>query len=295
MLLPTRPFRETIPATLVLLLTFVSACATSHLPQQAIEHNAAGVAALSDEHLDDAEARFRLALEYQPAFVESRANLGLVAFRRGHLEDAEGHLRMALNQDPDFDEAWSNLGLVLLAQDRESEAIRAFESALAIDPGLVNARKNLAETLLGQGDFIGARAQLMRLVQIVQDDSPEGGSAGAQLAYCELRLGRVQAALFRAETVIAVQPGAPLAHLVRGIARAQSGELELALADFIIAESDVSLRRDVYLRRAAVYVVQARLDEAESILVPLSQEGNEREQEAVALLISEIQERRTSE
>lgn len=282
---------QTILLRLIVCCPFVG-CATTHLPQQAIEHNTAGVAALSDDHLDDAEARFRLALEYQPAFVESRANLGLVAFRRGHLEDAEGHLRMALNQDPDFDEAWSNLGLVLLAQNRRDEAVAAFESALAIDPGLVNARKNLAEVLLDQEDFAAARAQFMRLVQIVEDESNEGAEAAAHLAYCELRLGRVQAALFRAETVIAVRPHAPLAHLVRGIARAQEGDYELALADFAVAEEDTALVRDVHLRKAAVYVVQSRFSEAEALLVPLAQEGNAREQDAVALLMEAIAARR---
>ena len=171
------------------------------LPAIAVEHNTAGAEYLVAGELDDAEARFRLALEYQPGFAESRANLGLVAFQRGNLDDAEGHLRSAIRLDANFDEAWSNLGLVLSAKGRLQDAKHAFEAALAIDPGLVAARRNIADLNMRRGDYEEARAHLMRLVQIVDSSTPDGARASSMLAYCELRLDRQEEALYRAQIV----------------------------------------------------------------------------------------------
>ena len=257
-----------LPALPFLLLI---GCATAGLPPEAVEHNLAGASALASGELDDAEARFRLALEYHPGFAESRANLGLVAFRRHELADAEGHLRAAIRLDSAFDEAWSNLGLVLVAQGREREAARAFERALAIDPGLTQARRNLAELWMRAEDFVEARAQLMRLVQILDESTPQGASASALLAYCEHRLGRRREALFRAEAVLVVRPDSPKARLVRGVARAADGDFEGALADYAVAAEDPGLRHDVAVRIAATQLAAGHLDAARENIEELLQ------------------------
>lgn len=267
-------------------LVLLSACATGGtLPEAAVEHNTAGAESLAAGELDDAEARFRLALEYQPGFAESRANLGLVAFRRGQLDDAEGHLRAAIRLDANFDEAWSNLGLVLAAKGQVRAAKRAFETALAIDPGLVAARRNLADLDMRGSNYVEARAHLMRLVQIVDASTADGARASAMLAYCELRLGREEEGLFRAQIVLNVRPEEPLARLVRGIARAASRDFEGAAEDYAIAANDAGLRRDVQIRQGALYLAWSRPEDAAPIIANLLNDG---EEPAVCLLAAHL-------
>lgn len=272
--------------TLAALFVFVFACAPGGtLPEVAVEHNTAGAESLAAGELDDAEARFRLALEYHPGFAESRANLGLVAFQRGQLPDAEGHLRAAIRLDANFDEAWSNLGLVLAAMGHLRDAKRAFETALAIDPGLVAARRNLADLDMRESNYVEARAHLMRLVQIVDASTGDGARASAMLAYCELRLGRQEEALYRAQVVLNVRPNESLARLVRGIAYAASSDFESAAEDYAIASRDLVLRRDVQIRQAALFLAWNRPGDAAPIITDLLNDGDE---PAVCLLAAHL-------
>ncbi|MEM9070435.1 MAG: tetratricopeptide repeat protein [Myxococcota bacterium] len=228
------------------------ACASAGgLPPAAIDHNQQGVTQLADGSLDDAEARFRLALEYHPRFAEPHANLGLVMLRRGDLTRAEDHLRTAIQLDANFDEAWSNLGVVLSRQGRDDEAAEAFTRALSIDPGLADARRNLADLWIRQERFAEARAQLMRLVQITDNGRAEG-----QLAYCELRIGRPAEARRRAEAVLTRMPSDPYARLVRGIIHVTHGNHASALDDLLRAERSDVVTFEARLRVAAVQIAQ---------------------------------------
>ncbi|HJL45058.1 MAG TPA: tetratricopeptide repeat protein, partial [Polyangiaceae bacterium LLY-WYZ-15_(1-7)] len=158
---------------------------TAALPPPATAHNAAGVRHLGAGDLDAAEARFRIALEYHPRFVEARANLGAVALERGELAEAERHLRLAVHLDPEFDEAWANLGVLHARRGELEAAAEALETALAIDPGLTDARRNLGDVWIRLGRFAEARAQLMRLVELHAAPSAPWARASALLAYCE--------------------------------------------------------------------------------------------------------------
>ncbi|MCB9659935.1 MAG: tetratricopeptide repeat protein [Polyangiales bacterium] len=195
-------------------------------------HNDAGTVLLAEGHLDDAEARFRLALEYHPHFAEAHLNLALVLLARGRLDEAGAHLGTAVELDEDYAEAHGNLGVYYLLTGNAGQAERSFVAALAIDPGLREPRLNLAELWVAQERFREARAQLLRLVQV----APEDLGAHAWLAYCDLRLGRDADALDRADKVLTRDPTQPVAHLVfaqdaltRGDWEATRAHAELAL------------------------------------------------------------------
>ena len=259
--MPRSSARRSLAPWLALVL---GACATTGpLPPQAAEHNRVGAERLAAGRLDDAEARFRLALEFHPGFAEPHANLGLVMLERNRLAEAEQHLRSAIRIDPDFDEAWSNLGVVLLRRRRVDDATRAFEEALAIDPGHRDARRNLADVWMMRGDFAQARAHLMRLIQLTEEEGTAAWArARGMLAYAELRLGRPDAAEARAEAVLAVKPQEPIARTVRGILRAEAGDVEGAREDLGTAEEDPVVGWDARLRLAALDVGTGRLDGA---------------------------------
>ncbi len=244
-------------------------CASGPLPKQAKVYNQRGARALAEGRLEDAEASFRLALEYHPRFAEPRANLGIVAMQRGRLEEAERHLRGAIRLNEDFALAWSSLGVVLEEQGRPEEARRCYEQALSIDPGLHNARRNLAVLLLRQERFGASRAHWLRLVQIRSEDPAVLG----WLAYVELRLGRLQAAMERAEAALRIEERAPRARLVRGLVRARRGDADAAIEDLQVAAQDPDLALDAQIRLAAVLLVAGRLEEAEPIVQRLLRLG----------------------
>jgi len=261
--------RHPIVSLLVLSLLLSGACASGGgLPRAAVAHNHAGAELLAHGRLDDAEARFRLALEYQPRFSEAHANLGLVAMRRGQLDDAERELRAAIRLNEDFALAYGNLGVVLEAKGDLQQAQDAYEHALSIDPGLVGPRRNLAVLLLRQDRFVEARAHLLRLVQLL----PADGMANGALAYAELRLSRPDAALERVAPILERDPEDAVARFVRGVVRANQGDLVGAEADLEQARRDELVGRQARLRLAALASVRGDHERAGALLTRLLRE-----------------------
>ncbi|MBK6812268.1 MAG: tetratricopeptide repeat protein [Sandaracinaceae bacterium] len=110
--------------------TLLCAGCAGGLPPVAVaaqRHNDAGTELLAGNHLDDAEARFRLALEYHPHFAEAHLNLGLVLLARGRQGEAGEHLRTAVELDEDYAEAHGNLGVYYLLVGDSVRAERSFE------------------------------------------------------------------------------------------------------------------------------------------------------------------------
>ncbi len=256
----------------VLLALLASGCTSSAISPLAVQHNHAGAELLGAGDLERAEANFRLALEYAPGLPEARMNLGVLALRRGRPALAEEELRAAIGLREDFPEAWANLGAALEAQGRTGEAEDAYLSALAIHPGLAVARRNVGRLLLSEARHVEARAHLLRLLE----SDPTDREGHALLAWCELLLGRPDAAAARLRYAFAdaaatedarVVP--PVAYLVRAIAELREGSLEEALRDLTEAERDRTLHREVALRRAAIEVVLGDPTAAMARLGPL--------------------------
>jgi predicted TPR repeat methyltransferase len=131
--------------------------------------------------VEEAIASYRRALQYQPEFVEARANLGYLLEHSGKLEEAAECYRRALVQAPNEWTALVRLGfcervlgqlhssaqslaralainprsaptlnemaLTLLQMDRREEAIARFREAVAVDPNFVAGWANLGKLL----------------------------------------------------------------------------------------------------------------------------------------------------
>lgn len=268
----TFPARPALVLSVPLAL-LASACGAATLPRVALEHDRAGAEHLVAGRLDEAEARFRLALEYQPGFAEAHANLGLVALARGRLVDAEQHLQTAVDLDSDFALAWADLGVVHerlaeRAPERLREARRDYEEALSIDPGQTGARRNLAFLLARESLFVEARAHLLRLAEL----TPTDAEALGVLAWCELRLGRPVVAEERAAHALEVDPEAASPRLVRGAARAQRGDLDGAAEDLSRAAERSVLGHEARVRLATVEALRGRSAEAAALVRDLLSE-----------------------
>jgi len=248
--------------------------------------NARGAERLARGDLDAAEARFRLALEYRPGFVEARANLGLVMAERGDLEEARAHVEAALSVDEDFALGWSSLGVVLERQHELDDAAAAYEEALAIDPGLATPRRNLALLLLRLERFPEARAHLLRLAAI----DPQDLDGRAHLAWCELRLGRPRAAFDAANAILSERPGQPRALMVRGGARARLGELTEAADDLRRAARVRSVRIHALARLLIVMQIAGETAEAHRVASTLRREAEDDDPVAAFALAREPRE-----
>ncbi len=79
--------------------------------------------------LPQAEAAFLRAMELDPDYAATMANLGALYGRTGRLEEAVTILRRAVEKEPENKESWINLGAALGRLRRPAEAIVALETA----------------------------------------------------------------------------------------------------------------------------------------------------------------------
>src|SRR6478609_8743317 len=100
----------TFLATLVVWLAGCSGSAP--LPPQAVALNRAGAEALARGDLETADARFNLALEYSPRFVEALVNQGLVELQRGNFDRARELVVRARRLNPDVAQPHHALGVL---------------------------------------------------------------------------------------------------------------------------------------------------------------------------------------
>lgn len=94
----------------------------------------------------EAEARFRQAVQVNPADVLALNSLGMALRAEERLPEAEASFRQAIRLHPEYAPAHNNLGNVLKARGRLDEAEASYLQAIALDPDLGAAVLNL-ETL----------------------------------------------------------------------------------------------------------------------------------------------------
>jgi Flp pilus assembly protein TadD len=182
------------------------ACAGSApLPAKALELNRAGIDALAAGDLETADARFSLALEYNPNFVDALTNQGLVEVQRGNFERAQQLLTRARRLNPDVAQPHHALGVLAERERRPDLASRNYYEALRVDPGFAPARNNLAHLLYDGGLFEDALLQFKRLVEI----EPNAVDAHVGLAATLLHLERVSEASEVIEQALTIAPSDP--------------------------------------------------------------------------------------
>lgn len=143
------------------------------------------------DHMDDAIAAYRKAIELDPGYNTARNNLGLALKQAGRLAEAEAVYREALTRDPAYAAAWLNLGGLLSGQARHDEAIACFGKALEARPGYPAARLDLGAAYRKAGRIADAVATYRALVT----EQPRYVSAWYNLAIALDALGEAAQAL----------------------------------------------------------------------------------------------------
>jgi len=210
----------------VLVLVVVTGCkGAAPLPPKALELNRAGVEALEQGDLETADARFALALEYNPRFVEALVNQGLVEMQRGNFRRARQLLTRARRLNPDVAQPHHGLGVLAERERRPDLAAKHYDEALKVDPGFGPARANLARLYFEAGRFEHARIQFKRMTEV----APSEASGFVGLAESLLQLDRHA----EAEDVIAVGvkrfPSSPELAILRARGLLRRGRIELAV------------------------------------------------------------------
>jgi tetratricopeptide (TPR) repeat protein len=195
-----------IAAITLALPIFCLACAGSApLPPKALDLNQAGVEALAEGDLETADARFSLALEYNPNFVDALTNQGLVELQRGNFARARQLFTRARRLNPDVAQPHHALGVLAERERRPDLASQSYYEALRVDPGFAPARSNLAHLLYDAGLYEDALTQFKRLVEV----SPGDPKAHAGLAATLLHLERVAEAAAVLDHALVATPDDP--------------------------------------------------------------------------------------
>src|SRR5262245_34414977 len=116
-------------------LLSVACTGTAPLAPKAVTLNQAGSEALAQGNLETAEARFALALEYHPRFVEALTNLGLVEMQRGNLTRAKILFERARRINSDLAQPHHALGVLAERERRPDVAAGHYRDALRVNPG----------------------------------------------------------------------------------------------------------------------------------------------------------------
>jgi tetratricopeptide (TPR) repeat protein len=159
---------------------------TAPLAPKAVQMNRLGVEALEAGDYATAEARFAVAIEFHPRFVEAQVNLGLTELARGNHGRARALFLRARHINADLPHPHHGLGVLADAERRPREAVEHYREALRVDPAFVPARANLARDYFDAAMLDEAREQFLRLSEVAAHD--DRGPAG--LAETLLRLGR---------------------------------------------------------------------------------------------------------
>ena len=94
---------------------------------------------------EEAEERYRSALERNPVYPEAWVNLGVLEATRGRSAEAEGMFRRALEQDPQNTLALTNLAVLREKAGDRAEALSLYRRALSAEPTDEVSRRKVAE------------------------------------------------------------------------------------------------------------------------------------------------------
>ncbi len=132
------------------------------VPRRADALNTLGVALLELHRYEEAEQRYREAIEIDPGFVEALCNLASVL--QGDPQEAEEYVRRALRANPKHVGARTKLGRTLAFAGRVREAKAAFRKALKIAPNDSNALLGMAQIERTEGRFDEAESLNKRVL-----------------------------------------------------------------------------------------------------------------------------------
>lgn len=118
-----------------------------------------------------------------PVGAQEYVQLGMSALSAGQFEEAERRFRQALDQQPDSPGVQADLAVALMYQERWDEAWDAIQEAEELAPDMPEVHFLEGVVLRdARGDTAAARASFERYLELVPGDSPQATTVRQWLA-----------------------------------------------------------------------------------------------------------------
>lgn len=153
----------------------------SRLGPLAEAHTSLGHAKLHSLEWDEAERRFRTAIELAPGYATAHFYYANFLSARGRFDESIAEARQALTLDPVSLVAEANLGVPLYNAGRYEEATVICRKALYLHPGNARFHEDLGRILLAQGALADSIAALTQAVTLSQRSTRYLSSLGHAL------------------------------------------------------------------------------------------------------------------
>lgn len=182
----------------------------------------AGLEALAEDQLDDAEQSFNECLGAAPKAAVCMLGLATVAAQRGNPQGGGAWIERAVAAEPDNSYAQASLGRWRAVNGRVDEALAALEKAARLDPRAVRPRVDLGDLYLTAKRDVDRAIGLYREAILI-DDSHAGAhfALGTALG----RRGDASEAAKELRRAAELSPGNPLPAVELARLYAASGQL----------------------------------------------------------------------
>jgi len=185
---------------------------------------------VTEEKLDQAEAKIRTVLEKDPTILEARYLAGNIYSRQKRYDQAVQEFRSALEINPDYYEAVFGLALVYKETGKHDEAILGFRRLIDLDPKDTKPYFHLTDVYQDKGDLQEALQAIRTAVEI----NPESRFLRNRLGAVLLELKRHDEAEKEIRAALAVEKSQPLlnAHFNLALIHEARGELDQAVTEY---------------------------------------------------------------
>jgi len=186
-------------------------------------------------------------------------NAGSQAFVDGNYQLAVVEFGLATENHPDDSRSWQSLGMALAKVGDSDGSVTAYQKSLELNEQNAVAHHELAQLLIGK-DHQDAEVHMIRAIEI----DPQMIAAQLTLARHLGETGRIEQALNRYQTVIALDPQSVDLILERAELQARSGDIDGALSSLEAAADTISNDPSIPLSRALMLADAGRFSEAET-------------------------------
>ncbi|MFZ2052953.1 MAG: sulfatase-like hydrolase/transferase [Candidatus Aminicenantales bacterium] len=185
---------------------------------------------VTEEKLDQAEAKIRTVLEKDPTILEARYLAGNIYSRQKRYDEAVQEFKSALEVNPDYYEAVFGLALVYKETGKHEQAILGFRRLIGLDPKDTKPYFHLTDVYQDKGDLQEALLAIRTAVEI----NPESRFLRNRLGAVLLELKRYDEAEKEIRAALAVEKSQPLlsAHFNLALIHEARGELDQAVTEY---------------------------------------------------------------
>jgi arylsulfatase A-like enzyme/Tfp pilus assembly protein PilF len=185
---------------------------------------------VTEENLDQAEAKIRAVLEKDPTILEARYLAGNIYSKQKKYDQAVQEFKSALEVNPDYYEAVFGLALVYKETGRYDEAILGFRRLIDLDPKDTKPYFHLTDVYQDKGDLQNALQSIRTAVEI----DPESRFMRNKLGALLLELKRYDEAEKEIRTALEVEKSQPLlnAHFNLALIHEVRGEYDAAVEEY---------------------------------------------------------------